>query len=306
MSTVARPVFEVSGLSMIQVLNNAPDEVKPWAHCIIIETELETIGFTSLDRSITVGGVECLPNASVSPSSVKKTAAIESNNLDIKGLIDSEHLSDLDLRAGKFSGAKVKVFIVNFLTGAIVKTLTVGRWGQVRKTDQTWEITVRTNAEILQQSVFQSLSRSCRWTKRLEDSRCGVNIANFTTDGTVTLANDDGVNRFRISATGFPGFGDNVSIYNWTNGSGYVQYLTGNNAGYKLPINFIYDPGGGAVGVQLLKSPPYAIEVGDTLKLIPGCDGSMIMCRYRFNNQANFGGISEGAHFFPTKEKLRQ
>lgn len=305
MSSVARPVFEVSGLSMIQVLNNASAEVKPWTHCVTIQTELETVGFTALDRAVT-SGVVCNPQTSISPSSVKKTAAIESNNLDIKGLIDSELLTDLDLRAGKYSGSKVKVFIANFLTGANVKTLTVGRWGQVKKTDQTWEITVRTNADILQQSVFQSLSRSCRWTKRLEDPRCGFNIDDATTNGTVTLANDGGSNRFRISATNFPGFGDNVSVYNWTNGSGYVRYLTGNNAGYKLPINFVYDPGGGAVGVQLLKVPPYEIEVGDTLKLIPGCDGSMIMCKYRYNNEANFGGITEGGNFFPTKEKLRQ
>jgi uncharacterized phage protein (TIGR02218 family) len=296
-------VFEVSGLSMIQVLNNASDEVKTWTQCVTVETDLETVGFTALDRQIT-SGVVCYPQASVSPSSVKKSAAIESNNLDIKGLIDNERLSDLDLRAGKYSGAKVKVFIVDFITGAAIKTLTVGKWGQVKKTDQTWEITVRTNADILQQSVFQSLSRTCRWAKRLEDPRCGFDIADATTDGEV-IGVENAI-RFTIDATNFPGFGDNVSVYNWGNGSGYVQYLTGNNAGYRLPINFVYNPGGGAVGVQLLNTPPYAVNVGDTLQLIPGCDGSMIMCKYRYNNEANFGGISDGAHFFPTKEKLRQ
>jgi uncharacterized phage protein (TIGR02218 family) len=214
-------------------------------------------------------------------------------------------LTDNDLRAGKYNGKKVEVFIADFITGEKVKVLTVGKWGQVKKTDQTWEITIRTNADILNQSVYQSLSRSCRWAKRLEDSRCGVGLDSKTTDGTVTVANDGSNLRFRISATNFPGFGDNVSIYNWTNGSGYVEYLTGNNAGYKLAINFVYDPGGGAVGVQLLNTPPYAVNVGDTLKLRPGCDGSMIMCRYRYDNASNFGGISEGAHFFPTKEKLR-
>lgn len=306
MATVSRPVFEVSGLNFIQVLNNAPDEVKPWAHFIKIETELAVYGFTSFDRVVVVNGNSYYPNTSISPSSVKKPSAIESSNLDIKGLIASDMLSDLDLRAGKFNDANVTVFIGDFLAGTVIKTLSVGRWGQVRKTDQIWEVTIRTNADILQQSVFQSLSRTCRWTKRLEDPRCGFNIASKTTDGTVTLYPDGGSNRFRISAVNFPGFGDNVSVYNWTNGSGYVKVLTGLNAGYKLQINFIYDPGSGEVGVQLLQNPPYAFSNGDTLQLIPGCDGSIIMCKYRYSNEAKFGGISNGAHFFPTKEKLRQ
>lgn len=305
MNQTSMPTFEVSGLSMIQVRHNANEEVKPWTHCVYVESSVETTGFTALDRTVN-GFIDYSPNTAISASSVKKSAAIESNNLDIKGLIDTDKLSDLDLRAGRYTNAIVKVLIVDFVTGQDVKILTVGRWGQVKKTDQTWEITVRTNADILNQSVFQSLSRDCRWTKRLGDPRCGYNVDNATTSGTVTMVNDGGLIRFRIAATNFPGYGQNVNMYNWTAGNGYVQYLTGLNAGYKLPINFVYDPGDGNVGVQLLQLPPYVIEVGDTLKLIPGCNGSMIMCKYNYNNQANFGGISNGAHFFPTKEKLRQ
>lgn len=308
MATVSRPVFEVSGLNFIQVLNNAPDEVKPWAHFIKIETELAIYGFTSFDRVVVINGDPYYPNTSISPSSVKKSSAIESSNLDIKGLIASDMLSDLDLRAGKFNDARVTVFIGDFLAGTVIKTLAVGKWGQVRKTDQIWEVTIRTNADILQQSVFQSLSRTCRWSKRLEDVRCGVNIDQYTTYGAVAEYphNGDSSQFIMGAVANFPGFGDNVSLYNWTNGSGYVKVLSGLNAGYKLPINFVYDPGTGGVGVRLLNIPPYVFGVGDSIQLIPGCDGSMIMCRYRFNNTANFGGISDGAHFFPTKEKLRQ
>lgn len=307
MAIESRPVFELNGLNFIQVLNPANAEVKPWAHFIKIVTYLETIGFTSLDRAITIDDVVYYPNTAISPSSVKKAAAIESNNFDVKGLIDSDLLSDIDLRAGKYNDSKVTVFIGNFLTGQVVKVLAVGRWGQVKKTDQTWEVTIRTTADILNQSVFQSISRTCRYLKRLEDPRCGVDIDAFTTNGTVASVTGatQGVYQFFITATNFPGFGGKEQIYNWKAGSGYARFLTGNNAGYKLPIRDVF-PGTGTVGVNLLQTPPYAVNVGDTLQLIPGCDGSMVFCRYNFNNAANYGGIADGAHFFPTKEKLRR
>jgi uncharacterized phage protein (TIGR02218 family) len=307
MTTYSRPVFEVNGLNFIQVLNTAGVEVKPWAHFIKIATDLETIGFTSLDRAVTIEGIVYYPNTAISPSSVKKSAAIESNNFDVKGLIDSEMLSDIDLRAGKYNDAKVTVFIGNFLIGSVVKVLAVGRWGQVKKTDQTWEVTIRTTADILNQSVFQSLSRNCRYLKRLQDPRCGVNIASYTTNGTVTSVTGftSGIYQFIISATNFPGFGGKEQIYNWQAGAGYVRFLTGNNAGYKLPIREVFSSGG-SVGINILQTPPYAVNIGDTLELIPGCDGSMVFCRYKFNNAARYGGIADGAHYFPTKEQLRR
>lgn len=253
-----------------------------------------SLGFTSIDRKVSIDEVDYNPQAAIDPTSAKLNSALESNNLDIKGFIDSELISDQDLRAGKFNGERVKVFVADFITGEVVKTLAVGRWGQVQKTDQTWQVTIRTAADILQQSVYQSLGRSCRWTKRLQDPRCGINLASFTVTTTITGVTDS--KTFTLGSVPSPAL-----IYNWSGGAGYVEFTTGLNAGYKLAIDTVQ---GG--GLSLRVTPPYAVEEGDELKIVPGCDGTMGMCKNQFNNVANWGGVAEGLHFFPTKEDLRR
>jgi uncharacterized phage protein (TIGR02218 family) len=253
-----------------------------------------SLGFTSIDRKITIADVDYHPQGAIDPSSVKQNSALESNNLDVKGLIDSNLISDLDLRAGKFNGERVRVFIADFITGEVVKTLANGRWGQVQKTDQTWSVTIRTPADILQQSVHQSLGRSCRWSKRLTDPRCGVNLNSFIVTTTVTGLS--GNKTFTLASVPSPAL-----IYNWSGGAGYVEFTTGSNAGYKLAIDTVQSG-----GLSLRVAPPYEVEIGDELKIIPGCDGTMGMCKNNFDNIDNWGGIAEGLHFFPTKEDLRR
>lgn len=75
---------------------------------------------------------------------------------------------------------------------------------------------------------------------------------------------------------------------------GEIVFTSGNNDGFSRSVKNY------TVGVVYLSNPlPFIPEIGDTFKIVPGCDGRLVTCNDVFNNKINFGGQP----FFPTPEQ---
>jgi uncharacterized phage protein (TIGR02218 family) len=119
----------------------------------------------------------------------------------------------------------------------------------------------------------------------LYDNGCGLNIADYTTTGTVA-----GVISAQEFTTGI------------TNQDGYyeqggIEWLSGALAGVSAPIKASYQTNGRIVMLIPLDAAP---AVGDTFKIYPGCDKTPATCRDRFNNFSR----NRATPYIPLKETI--
>lgn len=237
----------------------------------------QVFGFTSVDKNLIYDGQLYMAATGFTPSAVEGQIDLAVPNLELVGLLDSESITVEDLLAGKWDGASVEIFEVNYadLTqGRMI--LQVGNIGNVTAGSSGFKAEGRGLSQFLQQPVGEVYTPAC--AANLGDSRCGVSLTALTEVGAVTAV--ESWREFTDSGRG------EASDY-W--GGGVVEWLTGLNAGLRMEVaNF-------AAGVFTLHMMmPYEVAVGDTYSVIPGCRKRRDEdCFTKFNNVVNFRGFPD-------------
>lgn len=73
-----------------------------------------TIGLTSHDRDLSVGGVVYKAAPGLVPSSVTRGIGLEPESMDVKGALTSDAISESDLTAGKWDGAALSLAVTEW------------------------------------------------------------------------------------------------------------------------------------------------------------------------------------------------
>lgn len=230
------------------------------------------LGFTSHDVDLTIDGVTYEAATGFTPSAVATSRDMSVDDLDVDGMIDSEKITKDDIRAGKYKGASVEVFLCNWANLADpIFVLRKGYIGEISVGNNHFTAEIRGLMQLLQQTPNEIFQKSCRAT--LGDSKCGINVSGYTTTGTVTNVNPDGSFATDLAAAD--------SYYDY----GLITFIGGDNAGISHEIKTYVN------GVITSFLPIYyALAVGDTFSVIAGCDGNFSTCKAKFNNAVNFRG----------------
>ncbi len=241
------------------------------------------MGFTSCDRNLTItdeNGNKILYEArsSVEPSAVRSEASGGVDNLEVIGLLQSTKITDSDIRAGRYDGAKIEVFVTNYLSlgdGKVI--LLLGNIGEVSISTGQFTAEIRSLSARIGQSVGELTSPLCR-VKLLGDLRCTKDLTSFRYVRTV--AQIDSVYQIR--------FTNDTHTDDWFT-YGKVEVTSGANAGFKREVKDHFNSGTNAVCI-LQEAFPFAFVIGDAVILEAGCDRQMITCRDKFSNLVNFRG----------------
>lgn len=233
--------------------------------------------FTDHDRPILHQGLTYQASAGFWASAVATNAALEVDNLEVDGVLDSASITEADLLAGKYDFAEVYIEVLNWASpgsGAILPHR--GRLGQVSVNGPQFRAELRGLSQAFTQNIVEVTSPGCR--ARLGDARCGVDVAALTVTGTLT------------NVTGRRILGDTAraEATNYWRG-GLITMDSGECAGLSMEVkSFAVETG---VGVIALVLPfPFDVAVGDAYTLQPGCDFSMQTCLETFDNLDNFRG----------------
>src|SRR5438128_12191277 len=73
-----------------------------------------TLGFTTHDRDLKRGGLVYRAAPGMLPSSISMTDGFDAESLDVAGALTSDAISAADLSAGRWDGAAVHVFMVEW------------------------------------------------------------------------------------------------------------------------------------------------------------------------------------------------
>lgn len=251
----------------------------------VVKTDETVFGYTSTDAETTVDAESYLPGFEIASISSSEGLAVDNSEVTI--IPDDVNLTEEDLLVGRFNNAAFTVFEANYADPTDgTNPLKIGNTGEVRFDNGVAIVEFRDRLQILQQPQGDLLSKNCR--ARLGDSRCRVDLADYTVTGTLDSFASRQV--FTDAAR--------TEDDDWFS-EGELTFTSGPNTGLRQKIKSF------AAGVFTLSLPlPFEPEVGDAYTAIAGCrkrhDRSLANpegvsdCFDKFNNIRNFYGEPHG------------
>lgn len=248
-------------------------ELAAFAFCWRLERrDGVTIGLTSHDRDLTIGGVVYTAAPGMIPSAINKGIALEPESMELKGALTSDAISEADLSAGKWDGASLTLALTEWTApGVMWLELTRGTLGAVERQGEAFAAELTGPAGVLAGPVAPETSPGCR--ARLGDRACRVNLARYRREVRIS-----GMSAEVASVMG-GGIGAGAYVF------GHLRWLEGENCGMSQAII-----ANDSASVTLSDLPAFAVASGTRALITEGCDKQMATCAARFANAANFRG----------------
>lgn len=240
----------------------------------------DPIGFTEHDGDLEVNGVLCRADASFQSGELDSSTGLQVDSGGWRGALSADGLTATDLANGRYDGAKVRAYLVDWSAPENAIELWAGSLGDVRRTETAFEAELKSPGAVLSAPLGRMYSRFC--DADLGDARCGVNLAASAYSGAGAVTSLIGARRF--ASSGLSGFSSGVFT------RGLLTWSSGQNAGASLEI-VRHALSGGAAILEVLELNAHAVSVGDAFTVKAGCDKSFETCRAHFFNQSNFRGF---------------
>lgn len=238
------------------------------------------LGFTDHDRDLLVDGVTCRANSGLTAKALQQTTGLSVDNTEAEGALSDEALTEADLMAGRFDGAEVRAFLVNWASPEDVLEQFRGTLGEISRSGERFRAELRGLSEALNRPTGFAYQPGC--SAVLGDQRCRFDTgrAGYFVERLVEVSEDERVFTF----ADFPGFDDRWFEH------GRFEMLTGAAAGLVgvIKIDRVDGPGR---HIELWQSLGAPVAPGDRFRVIAGCNKTAAVCRAKFSNFLNFRGF---------------
>jgi uncharacterized phage protein (TIGR02218 family) len=245
----------------------------------VVRRDGVVFGFTDHDRDLVFAGVTFRADTGLSARALMQTTGLSVDNSEALGALSDVAVTEVDLAAGRFDGAQVVAWVVNWADVAERVMLFRGTFGEIVRSAGTFRAELRGLTEVLNTPQGRAYQKNCGAV--LGDARCrfDVSLPGYTVTRMVERV--DGVT-FRWAS--FSGVDDR-----WFD-RGRLEVVTGTAMGLSAMVKNDRQVGAGRV-VELWQALGVTPGVGDTVRLVAGCDRRMETCRVKFNNFSNFRGF---------------
>lgn len=248
------------------------------SHCfawLIRRSDGVVLGFTDHDRTLLVGGIACEPLTGLNSSEASTALGLSAAGGEVEGVLSSAKISDIDIEQGRYDGASIEAYLVNWSEPG--QHMLLRRWtaGKISRSGSRFVMELKGAAAAFDAVRGRRVLRHC--DASLGDSRCGVDVNDprYFAEGTVLAA--DGLS---LTVAGLDSF-----ALGWFSG-GMLAWTGGANAGRGVRVT-------AQVGqhLKLGEQPVLPVVDGDAFRIIAGCDKSFATCKAKFSNGVNFRGF---------------
>jgi len=229
------------------------------------------IGLTGHDRDLVIDGLAHRASPGMVPSAIERAIGVEADTMEVSGALTADAITEPDLLAGRWDGARVAVFAVDWTDTGRRVDLGEGTIGAVAIRDGGFTAELVGVAAVLDRPVAEETAPECR--AALGDKRCRVAMAGRRRFARVVAA--DGATLTLDRAEPVEG--------GWTGGR--LRWFGGGNGGLETAV-----AASAGERVVLAAAPAFAVEAGTLVEMEEGCDKSIATCAARFGNAANFRG----------------
>lgn len=246
---------------------------------LVRRTDEIAFGFTDHDDDLSFEGQEFRASSGMDASVLKSATGLSVDNVSVLGALSAAGVTEADIGAGRFDGAQVSHWLVNWRAPRQRLLIFRGTFGEIRRADGGFEVELRGPAEALGAPAGRNLLRRC--DASLGDGRCRVDTSASAWSGAATVVRGAGA---ELSI-------DFVDDYRagWFSG-GRLVWENGPNAGLWARVR-TDKIAGGARMLSLWQEPAFTPAAGDRVRVIAGCDKRAVTCREKFDNHRNFRGF---------------
>jgi uncharacterized phage protein (TIGR02218 family) len=241
----------------------------------IVRKDGVVLGFTDHDNNLTFLSTTFLASSGFEATEVQSSLGLSVDNVDVAGGFDSAAITETDLNAGRYDDADIEIYWVNWadVTQRILKL--AGSIGEVKQSGIAFSAELRSLSHRLNQKVGRVYQRTCDAV--FGDSRCKINKATFTYNGTVTSA----ASNRSIKASGLGAVATDFLS------RGVLKWTSGPNSGQSSDVKLHTNPN----VIELWTPCPFPPVVGNTFQVVAGCKQDLATCRDKYNNVVNFQGF---------------
>lgn len=159
------------------------------ARCLrIVRRDGNVYRFTTGTRSLVIEGETYLPAYAFTPSDIATASDLDTDDLQVEGLLSSDTITEDDIRAGRWDFAAFRAFTVSWAApGDGVKKDRAGRFGKVTVNRQTFVAEMLGMLECYNVGIGKITQPGCR--ANYGDAQCTLVPTQVT--GTVSLCETD-------------------------------------------------------------------------------------------------------------------
>jgi uncharacterized phage protein (TIGR02218 family) len=234
-------------------------------------TDGVTLGFTTHDADLWFDGVLFRASPGMLPASIRRSTGFDADSAEVDGAITSQDITQDDLVAGRYDGARVVVGLVDWET---LETAAIysGTIGTITEDAGGFTAELQSRKADLGRDPVPRTSPCCR--ADFCGLGCGLSAPRFTHEA-VLSAQDAANNAVTISS-------DATTAQLM---GGQLRWLDGPYAGLAMGIV-------GLAGTALVLDLPLdeTLSPGTRAIVVEGCDHTLATCAGRFSNAINFRG----------------
>jgi len=238
------------------------------------------LGFTDHDEALSFDGTEYAPAHGLDGSEAPSKLGPQVDTAEVVGVLSSDAIAEDDILLGRFDGAEVETWRVNWrdvLQRWLVRRATIG---EIVREDGVFRAELRSGQAALnvpKGRVYQALCDA-----ELGDARCGVDLSDDAYRAEAVVA--EVLDRFRLRIEGIDGFDEGWFAF------GMAAWASGKREGLRDRVVTAVREGGADVLGFATPVGEWVIE-DEALVLTAGCDRRFATCVGRFGNAVNFRGF---------------
>lgn len=268
----------MGGDRLLQHLRSGATTVcRAWA---VVRGDGALLGFTDHDRDLDFEGITFRASTGMTARALQQSTGLSVDNSEAMGALSDAALTETDILAGRFDGAEVRAWLVNWANVSDRLLQFRGSIGEIQRAGGAFRAELRGLSEVLNRVSGRVYQRGC--SAVLGDAACGFDL---TLPGYIAERAAEMVeNRILFRFATMTGFDDR-----WFE-RGRLSVLSGAAAGLcgVIKNDRLH---GAAREVELWSALGAKIAPGDLLRLEAGCDRRGDTCRLKFNNFRNFRGF---------------
>lgn len=240
------------------------------------------LGFTDHDQGLSFDGIEFRADTGLSALSLAQSTGLSVDNSEAIGALSDVSIREDEIEQGRFDGAEVLAWLVNWQDVSQRLLQFRGSIGEVSRTDGGFRAELRGLTEALNRPQGRVFQKPC--SAVLGDTSCGIDLTSplLRVDAEAYDVQDG--RQFIFSNFGSHSDG-------WFT-RGRLEVLSGPCFGLSGSIKQDTMLGGRRL-ISLWEPIRGKLDAGVRIRLVAGCDKRSETCRQKFNNYLNFQGFPD-------------
>ena len=238
-----------------------------------------SLGFTDHDRDLAFDGLIFEAASGFTASGIDQSLGLAIDNATASGALISDRLTEDEISRGRFDGAEVLHWQVNWADPEQRILMFRGELGEIRRSGASFEVELRGLSEALNRPMGRAYMPVC--DAALGDARCGFDLSDPAFSASATVTSLDGLRSLRASG---------LASYaaDWFT-DGVLTWRSGPMDGVAVRVRSHRKSDGD--GVLILDRDQQDMAVGDAFDIVAGCDKRKETCASKFSNFVNFRGF---------------